>query len=341
VGVKISPVAILVGVVASSILVAPLGIGIAVGVFASGSCSVQAQEEILFPEDGAAENYLSQFSAAEQTEKLQFVDLIVQIGLQRRFSVHSIEIAVATAIQESNLTNLGDLGEANDQDSLGLFQQRPSQGWGTAAEILNPPYAINAFYDRLETIPDRDERALIEVAIEVQISDRDAYEARWAWDQVAAELVARIATPETVTQCVHAGWQLPLDAGVYQIEDHFGMRYHPIYHRWMLHSGIDLSAPEWTPIYAAQSGTIDIAGRFGDLGNFVRINHSGGLQTGYGHMVEVAEGLERGDSVHAGQVIGYVGTTGGSTGYHLHFMIYVDGRVTNPVPFLAEIGLAF
>ncbi len=193
----------------------------------------------------------------------------------------------------------------------------------------------------MEAIPDRDERSLIEVAIEIQTPDREAYEARWAWDEVASELVAAVATPETVTQCVNAGWRIPLDAGVYTVNDQFGMRFHPIYHRWMLHSGIDLGADKGTPIYAAQSGTVDYVGPSGDLGNFVRINHAGGVQTGYGHMVRFADGLKAGDLVQAGQVIGYVGSTGGSTGFHLHFIVRIDGKLTNPVDFMRQFGLTF
>jgi murein DD-endopeptidase MepM/ murein hydrolase activator NlpD len=157
----------------------------------------------------------------------------------------------------------------------------------------------------------------------------------------APEQSVPVPTPSSSESVCDSSWVLPLEPGSYVIGDLFGRRFHPIYHRWLLHSGIDLQAAEWTPVYAAHAGTIDFAGSSGDLGNFVRIVHGGGFQTGYGHMVQIASGIERGDSVGAGDLIGYVGTTGGSTGFHLHFMVIVDGKVVNPVVAFEEFGLTF
>jgi len=95
-----------------------------------------------------------------------------------------------------------------------------------------------------------------------------------------------------------------------------------------MHAGIDFGAPYGSPIYAVADGTVTFAGRHGGHGNYVRLQHGGGLDTGYGHMSRIA--VAPGSRVRAGQVIGYVGSTGLSTGPHLHFEAYRGGHTINP-----------
>lgn len=109
----------------------------------------------------------------------------------------------------------------------------------------------------------------------------------------------------------------------------FGMRRHPILGYVRMHAGIDFGAAYGSPIYAVGDGIVSFAGRHGGHGNYVRIDHGGGIGTGYGHMSRIA--VMGGTRVRAGQVIGYVGSTGLSTGPHLHFEAYRDGRIVNPM----------
>ncbi|MGB0671998.1 MAG: M23 family metallopeptidase [Rhodospirillales bacterium] len=111
----------------------------------------------------------------------------------------------------------------------------------------------------------------------------------------------------------------------------FGLRHHPILGYSKMHKGTDFAAPQGTPIYAAGDGTVDYAGRKGAYGNFIRISHVSGYSTAYAHMKSFARGMRKGRHVEQGQVIGYVGTTGRSTGPHLHFEIMVNGRQVNPM----------
>jgi murein DD-endopeptidase MepM/ murein hydrolase activator NlpD len=106
----------------------------------------------------------------------------------------------------------------------------------------------------------------------------------------------------------------------------FGMRKHPLLRIRRMHSGVDYAAPPGTPILAAGDGLVESAGRNGGYGNYIRIRHANGFQTTYGHLSRYAEGLAKGGRVKQGQVIGYVGTTGVSTGPHLHFEVMVDNR---------------
>ncbi|WP_338467318.1 M23 family metallopeptidase [Novosphingobium sp. ZN18A2] len=108
----------------------------------------------------------------------------------------------------------------------------------------------------------------------------------------------------------------------------FGMRRHPILGYVRMHDGIDYGAPMGSPIYAVADGVVSFAGRRGGYGNFVKLDNGGGIATGYGHMSRIA--VSGGQPVRRGQVIGYVGSTGLSTGPHLHFEVRRNGRPIDP-----------
>ena len=109
------------------------------------------------------------------------------------------------------------------------------------------------------------------------------------------------------------------------------MRRHPLLGYNKMHTGVDFGAAYGTPIRAAGAGTIEIAGRYGAYGIAVKIKHKGKYETLYGHMSRLAAGIRRGAKVRQGQVIGYVGSTGRSTGPHLHYEVRVaTGRSIRP-----------
>lgn len=110
----------------------------------------------------------------------------------------------------------------------------------------------------------------------------------------------------------------------------FGPRSHPILGYTSQHMGVDFGAPTGTPIMAAGDGLVERADWFGGYGNYVRIRHNSETATAYGHMVRFARGIKAGIRVKQGQTIGYVGSTGMSTGPHLHFEVHVGGRQVNP-----------
>ena len=126
--------------------------------------------------------------------------------------------------------------------------------------------------------------------------------------------------------------------GAERMSSGFGMRDHPVLGGRRAHSGVDLAAPVGTPIHATADGVVSKASWFGGYGLFISIEHGGELQTRYGHMsrLNVAEGQK----VHKGDVIGYVGTTGRSTGPHLHYEVRVDGAAVNPIPYMQGERLA-
>ena len=111
----------------------------------------------------------------------------------------------------------------------------------------------------------------------------------------------------------------------------FGIRRHPILGYTKMHTGVDWAAPTGTPIYAAGNGVIEKAGWESGYGKFVLIRHNNGYETAYGHMSAYARGIEEGKRVRQGQVIGFVGSTGLSTGSHVHYEIRVNGRFVDPM----------
>ncbi len=115
-----------------------------------------------------------------------------------------------------------------------------------------------------------------------------------------------------------------------RITSGFGMRRHPLLGYSKMHTGIDFGVPHGTPIRAAGSGKIKLAGRHGAYGITVEIEHNGKYQTLYAHMSKLAAGIRRGKTVNQGQIIGYVGSTGRSTGPHLHYEIRANDRPVNP-----------
>ena len=111
----------------------------------------------------------------------------------------------------------------------------------------------------------------------------------------------------------------------------FGERNHPLLHYLKSHTGVDWAAPFGTPIFAAGNGVIDEIGLKGGYGKYVRIRHANGYETAYGHMTAFARGLNAGSRVRQGQIIGFVGSTGLSTGAHVHFEILINDRFVNPM----------
>ena len=119
----------------------------------------------------------------------------------------------------------------------------------------------------------------------------------------------------------------------------YGMRNHPVLGGRRNHKGLDLAAPMGTPVYAPADGLVARADWFSSYGNYIQLEHGGELQTRFGHLSGFA--VHAGDTVHKGDLIGYVGSTGRSTGPHLHYEVRVAGEAVDPTPYLAgEISLA-
>ena len=116
----------------------------------------------------------------------------------------------------------------------------------------------------------------------------------------------------------------------------YGMRDHPVLRRRAQHNGVDLAAPSGTPVYATADGIVEMAQYYSSYGNYVQIEHMGDIETRYAHLSSYT--VSAGQSVRVGDLIGYVGSTGRSTGPHLHYEVRVAGDPVNPIPYMmAEV----
>jgi murein DD-endopeptidase MepM/ murein hydrolase activator NlpD len=292
-------------------------------------------------------------------EQLHHAHVIVTVGAQNGIPVRGQIIAVATALQESGLRNLGDLGENNDHDSLGLFQQRPSQGWGASAQIMDPAYAAGAFYRTLVTIAGW---PTMPVTVAAQAVQRSAHPDAYAkWEADATGLVA-LASGQPGSgsagpghQCVSvSGWMKPVQGNLvsgFRTDSRPG------------HDGVDLSAPKGTPIHAAAAGQVirvvcnahllggqpyscDVDGHPDTVhgcGWFVELLHPDSTVTRYCHLV-ARPTVDVGQQVTVGQVIGQVGSSGHSSGPHLHLETHTghpatESNAVEPTRFFALRGV--
>jgi murein DD-endopeptidase MepM/ murein hydrolase activator NlpD len=274
------------------------------------------------------------------SEQLKNAATIIGVAVSLKVPPRGQAIAIATAMQESGLRNL-DYG---DRDSLGLFQQRPSQGWGSPSEVRDPARAARGFFGGptspvknggLLSVKGWQDMELWEAAQAVQ---RSGFPTAYAkWEGLANDVVTELSGATSTCEPLAAGnWTLPISTG-YTLTSGFGSRVHPITGEVRFHAGLDMAAPTGTPVRAAAAGEVTWAGVVSGYGNLVRIRHAGNVETYYGHLSAFV--VRAGQQVQAGDLIGKVGSTGNSTGPHLHFEVRHNGEPTNPDPFLREKGL--
>ncbi|MBR2299702.1 MAG: peptidoglycan DD-metalloendopeptidase family protein [Alphaproteobacteria bacterium] len=130
----------------------------------------------------------------------------------------------------------------------------------------------------------------------------------------------------------------PLEYKKARVSSKFGTRFHPILKQYRMHSGVDYAAPQGTKVYASGDGTVTKAKWVNGYGNYVTIRHNSEYSTGYGHLKAYAKGIRPGVRVKQGQVIAYVGSTGRSTGPHLHFEVIRNGKKVDPLKIKAATG---
>ncbi|MFO6431170.1 M23 family metallopeptidase [Erythrobacter sp. W302b] len=126
--------------------------------------------------------------------------------------------------------------------------------------------------------------------------------------------------------------RMPLEGAA--LTSGFGMRTHPVLGGRRAHTGIDLAAPTGTPVYATADGVVSRADWYSSYGLYISVEHGASMQTRYAHLSRLA--VAAGDNVKKGDLIGYVGSTGRSTGPHLHYEVRVDGVAVNPIPYMVE-----
>ena len=163
--------------------------------------------------------------------------------------------------------------------------------------------------------------------------DREFTELFASWKSIDTTGVVDTA-PQIAAVSVPAG--MPLNSAM--LTSDYGMRTHPVLGGRRNHKGVDLAQPTGTPVYATADGIVSMAERYSSYGNYIQIEHGGELQTRYAHLSGYAVGP--GEQVRKGQLIGFVGSTGRSTGPHLHYEVRVAGEAVDPRPYMVATDLA-
>jgi hypothetical protein len=273
-------------------------------------------------------------------EQVSNARTIIAVGKSLGVPARGWVIAIATALQESGLRNLA----YGDRDSRGLMQQRPSMGWGTLAQVQDPAYAARAFFggptsptlnSGLLAVPGWQRMPLWQAAQTVQ---RSAFPMAYGdHEPVAAEIVKRLTGATAGCAPLAEGpWRPPVQAG-YALTSSFGWRTSPTRGGTDFHTGQDFAHSHGSLVTAVSHGVVVYTGWSGGYGNLVRVRHTNGVESWYAHLSTID--VTVGDAVRAGHRLGEVGSTGNSTGPHLHLEIRVDDQPVDPMPWLARKGV--
>jgi murein DD-endopeptidase MepM/ murein hydrolase activator NlpD len=283
-------------------------------------------------------------------EQLRNAAYVIKAAQDLQLNVRDQTIGVMTAMGESSLKVL-DRGDAVGPDSRGLFQQR-AVGWGSYEDRMDPYISSTNFFNAMvKKVPERETLAPTLVAHKTQVN-ADPFHYEKYWDP-AVEVVEGLAGIDTGLlgtggQACSSGPSLPgevsatgwANPGNGPINSSYGWRMHPTLKVWKLHAGVDLQAGGCNgPIWAAQDGVVTFSG-FDTVGNgTITIDHGGGLRTSYLHMYQNGLLAKVGQQVQAGEQIARVGSSGRSSGCHLHFEVIVNGDQVDPVPYLSSVGV--
>ena len=285
-------------------------------------------------EEGKLSYWSIIFKANNFSDLLDRLDMIQEINAADQRRLKEISEA-AKEVESTKLELAGEKDELEvtraelDEAELVLEEKRVE-----ADAILTELIAKGEEY---EAMLDESEALQSELMKEIAQAEKDLKEAEYK------EWLATYVPPTTLPSGTDttpssqapssSGWVKPLKSGSYTITSAFGMRKHPVLGYERMHEGVDMAAPAGTPIYAAKSGKVTVASyQKGGAGYYVNINHGDGFSSIYMHMTRYI--VSAGQYVKAGQVIGYVGSTGISTGNHLHFGIAYKGEYVNPMKYI-------
>ena len=283
-------------------------------------------------EEGKLSYWSIIFKANDFSDLLDRINMIQEINAsdQRRLEEMSAAAEKVAAAQEELETEKADLELARDElDATELqLEEKRAEADELLTELIAKGKEYQAMIDESEELQD-------DLMEEIAQAEKDLKEAEYKeWLATYVPPTTRPSGTDTTpsTQAPSSsGWVSPLSS--YTLTSPFGMRIHPIKKVWKMHQGVDMSAPQGTPIYAAKSGKVTKTSyQAGGAGYYVSINHGDGFSSVYMHMTHYI--VSPGDYVSAGQVIGYVGSTGGSTGPHLHFGIAYNGTYVNPMNYV-------
>ena len=277
---------------------------------------IQAMEE-----EGSVTYWEVIFQANSFIDMLDRLNMMEEIAAsdQRRLQEIGAVAEEVNAAQEA----MAEERDALEQTKLDLAstQEQLDEKRAEADKILQD---LAAKGEEFEALLDESEAAQADLMAEIAKKEKELSKAQYE-EKLAAQAAAGNAPPS------NSSWVCPVP--YYTLTSPFGMRVHPVLGYKRMHNGIDMACASGTPIYATRSGTVTVASyQAGGAGNYVSINHGDGFSSIYMHMTKYI--VYVGQQVSAGQLIGYVGSTGISTGPHLHFGISYAGNYVNPLAYI-------
>ena len=251
-------------------------------------------------------------------------DLLYRYGMADKFTEQTASIYVK-AIQDQNtsqaLTDQADVAQVLLEELSAAaelaFAEAQAAADAAAAAVEEQEERLGVLQAQLAVLTER--RAVTESDYLAGVRERTAAGAQLGAGQISA-----------------SGWANPVSG---YISSAYGNRVHPRTGRWTFHAGVDIAAPCGRNMFAAHSGTVTYSGWNGGYGNYIRIDHGGGVTTAYGHIVNGGLLVSMGQEVSVGQNIARVGTTGSSTGCHLHYEVRNNGVTTDPVSYMRNEGI--
>ena len=261
------------------------------------------------------------FQASSFTDFLDRMAMIEEIAQSDQRRLEEIQQAAddLSSTQAKMQQELRSLAEAQQTlaDSESLLAEKRTESDGLLRSLAAQKEEFELLLDDSEAKQD---------ALMKEIAQKEKELANAQYEEKLAKLALQGQNPPS-----NATWITPVSG--YTITSAFGMRIHPVYKYALMHNGIDMACPQGTPIYAARAGTVTTASyQAGGAGYYVSINHGDGFSSIYMHMTNYV--VSSGQSVAAGQLIGYVGSTGVSTGPHLHFGVSYAGTYVNPMAYI-------
>jgi len=272
-------------------------------------------------EEGMVSYWEVIFKANSFTDLLDRINMMEEINASDRRRIEQMRIAadIVNATQANLTEEKGALEDVRAQlaaDEAALEERRSESD-----ELL---YELEKKAREFEILLAESEVLQEDLMQEIAAKEKELKEAKY--DEYLAKLALQGQNPPS-----NASWTTPVSG--YRLTSPFGMRLHPVLGYYRMHNGIDLACAQGTPIFAARAGKVTVASyQAGGAGNYVSINHLDGFASIYMHMTHYV--VSAGQTVSQGQLIGYVGSTGISTGPHLHFGISYAGTYVNPLAYI-------
>ncbi len=284
--------------------------------------SQQHRERIRAMEEGGEVTYWEViFEANSFTDLLDRINMVQEISASDRKRIEQMRVASDIVIAnqlslESEKQALEETRTQLQEDEAKLEEKRTESD-----DLL---YELEKKSEEYQLLMAESEVLQEELMQEIAAKERELEEAKY--DEYLAKLALQGENPPS-----DASWVSPVSG--YTLTSPFGMRLHPVLGYYRMHNGIDMACAQGTPIYATRAGKVTVASyQAGGAGNYVSINHLDGFASIYMHMTHYV--VSAGQTVSQGQLIGYVGSTGISTGPHLHFGISYAGTYVNPLAYI-------